>query len=226
VESRLRRIKYRYGYCENILKRFKKRTTLTLPQIYLTLDFFIYFLRKLIIEKEYINILLFGKFYIRHQKYGDMPKFYLARSIRRCLGGELEFQKRRNSGLYVTNLDYKDIFIYAKKFLKLKKKDSIFLFNLLIEGIIQEILDKGVVKVRNIGFFDTEIYKSSTTSLFGKPGNYERKRIVKFKPFNSFIDETNGWVEEYKMTKQLRKLFDFYEFPIKVKGYDKKKNSN
>ncbi len=223
MESRFQGITYRYGYCGNILQRFKKRTTLSLPQIYLTLDFFIYFLRKLTIEKEYINILLFGNLYLKHYKYIIVPKFYLARSMRKCVNGTLEYKKRRNSGLYIPSLEYKEIFIYAKKFLKLKKRDSIYLFNLLIEGIMQEIIDNDIVKVRNIGFFYTEIYKSSTTSLFGKPGNYKRKKVVKFIPANSFKDEANGNIEEYKMNKQLKKLFDFYDFPIKVKDYDKKK---
>jgi len=62
MEARFFRVAYKYRYCENILKRFKKRTSLKLYQIYLILDFFIFFLRKLTIEKEYINILLFGSF--------------------------------------------------------------------------------------------------------------------------------------------------------------------
>jgi len=222
VEARFHRIAYKYGYCENILNRFKERTSLKIPQIYLILDYFIYFLRKITIEKEYINILLFGKLYIkRNERFFYNPRFYGSRTFKQFINNEVEFKNRKTKGLYSEKTNHKEIFVYARKFLKLKKLDSKYLFNLFIEGIIQEILDNEIIKLKNIGIFYSDFFECSQTHLFGKDRNYKKKKTIRFVPMKSFIDELRGNIDEYKISKRLKKVFDFYGFSIKVKKYDK-----
>lgn len=224
MEARFFRIAYKYGYCENILKRFKKRTTLNLHQIYLILDFFIFFLRKFAIEKEYIKIILFGTFYIKCMKKRILPpRFNPSENLRAFINNVIEFKGLNGIGMQSPKPIYKEISEYAKKFLMIKQRNCIFLFDLFIEGIIQELLEKQQIKVRNIGVFYIEEYKSSTTYLFGKYGNYKRKKIIKFIPLQSFIKEAGRINNEYKITDELKKVFNYYNFSIEVKKDDKEK---
>ena len=217
MEERFRRLGYRYGYCQNILNQFKQKTTLKVPQIYLVLDFFIFFLRKITIEKGQTNILLFGRFYIKQgkrKKYA--PRFYATRNLKLNMNNLRDFPERGYLGIQSATMDYKEMFKCAKKYLHLKFKESLFLFNLLIDGIIKELKEKDVVKLRNIGIFYTKLTDMSESNLFGREGNYKQTKMIKFIALGNFTRETREEVEEYKMTKKLKKILDFYNFSTRI----------
>lgn len=215
MEKRLYYIKYERRYCENILKLFKEKTTLNYSQTILILDFFSFLIRKTVIETGEINIYNFGKFYLKKFKSGLIkPRFRSSLFFRHKINGTFKReQKQRNRFDQKTH----SMLVPITTYLNINPRNTLFLFTLYINGIINELKENRVIKLRGIGAFELYYCSIKNNKAIKNPEN--RVVSVKFHPLAFFLNECYYKKDYYRITPILKKLIDYCDISTKVENY-------
>lgn len=213
MAENLRKLKKTDPYYNDIVKFIRKKVTLKKKEIILVLDFFVFFMKKEIIEKRKLAIHNFGIFYVKKFSRNYSLKFKISKFSQKFFNDEPSDLELLT---FLLNDSLKEIFLNIRKYMKLKKINVNFLFELFLKGIYLELLKNHKIVIRNFGIFYVYRMNYTKDQLYGKPRKIINYNRMKFKPKHRFSREINYLEDEISALLRVSRLLKINKINTKI----------
>lgn len=189
MEARFDNVDYDYEkqfrYVASIIK---KKTNLQISDIRLIINFFVFFIRRTLIDNNSFYISSFGKFYTRKflhlgTKVFFKPFWKLRQEINQA--EKLTLNKSH------THKDTQRMLTIMASGLSIKIEDLSFVFRLYLYALTKFITEKHIFCVNDLGFFELQDRKLDFKRIGNRPINIKCMKRIAFYPKKRFRQELN-----------------------------------
>jgi nucleoid DNA-binding protein len=204
-------------YIDVLTKIAKEKTSLRYSEIVLLFDFFVFFIRKTLVEKKCLRVINFAYFYVKwfRSKRGNVVR------IKNFPTLKLIINSKKNKFASVKNQCHPFLRKIAICF-SVPPRDIALVFNIFFYGICQVLIENEIIRIRNFGYFYIQDRNYKKERSYKKKDGSEKKLIVKnlkwvvFKPLPNFKKELQEKSEEFQVPKRLDDILNFYKIDKKI----------
>jgi len=218
MDKRFRLIKLDGNY-DPMMRIVSEKVTLNKNDITLIFDFFVFWWKKTLIQNKKFDVVRFGKFDIKAFKTCIKVRFltlnHSNRNVSKAIPNAVKFHFVKEQ------IKYDKLFNLFSKSVHINFNKMFYLLNLFIYSIIEGLRDKGLVKIKFLGYFYTEEFKTRSLSKnhWGQPVNpeqYKVTHIIRFKMSHQLRKEVNNKVDSFYVTPRLKKILDYLGVSTKI----------